>query len=91
MIRDEYRCSHCQHRFEAQRSIHQTLSPACPQCGRPASKVYHFPYTRLCWHAPLRGQEGSDRMVIRSAYNGQPAGALSDGSDTLVTNLGLHR
>lgn len=91
MIRDEYQCPQCSHRFEAKRSIYAVISPPCPRCGTPSRKVFHYPYTRLCWHAPLRGQEGSDRMVIRHAYNGQPAGPLSDGSDTLVTNLGLHR
>lgn len=90
MITDEYRCSTCGP-VTLKRHIHDTSQKMCPVCGSAVTKVWNYPYTKLAWHAPDRSRTGSDRMVIRSAQQGKPAGPLSDGSDTLQTNLGLTR
>jgi DNA-directed RNA polymerase subunit RPC12/RpoP len=90
MITDEYRCPNCG-LIILKRHIQDTSQKACPTCGSGVAKVWNFAYTKLAWHAPDRSRTGSDRMVIRSARQGKPAGPLSDGSDTLQTNLGLTR
>lgn len=60
----------------------------CSNCGSQRThRIYHFPYTKLDWKDPMRGNNGNDRMVIRAARHGEPAGPLSDGSDTLASNL----
>ena len=91
MIFDDYRCQ--EHGvFELKRrSMSDTGPKPCPICNAEMQKVFHYPYTKMMWHAADRGRTGSDRMVIRSAKNGEPGGALSDGSDTLQSNMGLVR
>lgn len=91
MIFDDYRCP--EHGvFELKRaSMEDTAMRLCPTCSAEMTKVFHYPYTKMMWHAPDRSRTGSDRMVIRSARHGVESGALSDGSDTLQTNLGLTR
>lgn len=90
MITDEYRCPNCGP-ILLRRHIKDTSERTCDVCGATVRKIWNYPYTRLAWHAPDRSRTGSDRMVIRSAQQGKPAGPLSDGSDTLQTNLGLAR
>lgn len=91
MIFDDYRCP--EHGvFELKRaSMEDTTTKFCPTCSAEMTKVFHYPYTKMMWHSADRSRTGSDRMVIRSARSGQPGGPLSDGSDTLQTNLGLTR
>ncbi len=35
-----YACSSCGHRFEAVQSIHDSSSPACPECASDVRKVF---------------------------------------------------
>jgi putative FmdB family regulatory protein len=37
----EYECIHCGHRFELKQSFHDKPQAACPQCKKPAKRVFH--------------------------------------------------
>ena len=37
----EYECGHCRHRFEVKQGFHDKPKADCPQCQKPAKRVFH--------------------------------------------------
>ena len=37
----EYECPECSHRFEKRQSFHDEPKADCPECSKPARRVFH--------------------------------------------------